>query len=473
MKIKALKVPFKMRDLMLIFWGLLIGGGVSFTSVRVNNEIILLTLPLIFIFFLLIIFKWPEISFGLFINAGIYKADPRLNFLPDFLDLTIFFGLMTILGITYNLAIKKIKFILPPKGLFIPYIIISLLGTFSLIYTPAPIYGSYKLLKFLTITLLSMLLPFFILTNISSINRFFAVFLFLSVLIILDLISQGINPEEIAFHAALGSNYLAVGRISGVAAIIVLFYFFQNARYKAIKFFYFSLFIVLLAGSLYSGGRGPVIALFTAMFIIFLYELFIVYKGLLILRIKKIHLKLSILMISVILILVAILKNYSSYFETLIYRMEVLMTGKGESFIERMERFRYAWDILISPKGITGLGIGGFSVYYAGFDDERGDYPHNIFLEIGSELGWLGLLTFIFFIYRSFFNSIFILKNFKNLHEKHLAITLFVLLLFMLFNSSISGDINDNRILFTVIGTIYKWKILSKEKSYYDKNLSY
>jgi hypothetical protein len=42
--------------------------------------------------------------------------------------------------------------------------------------------------------------------------------------------------------------------------------------------------------------------------------------------------------------------------------------------------------------------------------------------------------------------------------------TFFALLIYMIFNSSISGDVNDNRFLFTVIGLIFAYKNIAYQR---------
>lgn len=53
----------------------------------------------------------------------------------------------------------------------------------------------------------------------------------------------------------------------------------------------------------------------------------------------------------------------------------------------------------IVPSGLIGLGIGGFGMYYFHYDANRGWFPHNILLEVGSELGLVGLAAFVLLCY--------------------------------------------------------------------------
>lgn len=415
----------------------------------------LLLLP--FIYFLI---KYPEITFGLFISAGAYKADPRLSFLPEFLDLTVIFGSFSLIGVILKIMLKKTRFIVPPKKLLIPYLIIALLGIISLFYTPAPIYGTDKLLRFLTITSLSLFLPSFLFQKEFYIKKFFWVLIILSILMIIDIMSGGLNPGEIGFHTVFGSNYLAVGRNVGTALIIILFYFLLIVQNKIMKLVCLCLIPFMMFGILISGGRGPLVSLGGSILIVIIYITVTFFKKFVIdsTFISKNNFKILGVIVSLIIITAGLFVTYSDYFLTVYRRLALLQEGGGDSALERASRFKSALAAMLTfPEILTGLGIGGFSAFYLGIDAKRGAYPHNIFLELGSELGILGLIAIILFIYWGFSNVLSSLKVAVAIQSNKifLSITLLALLVFMVINSSVSGDINDNRFLFTWIGLIF------------------
>jgi O-antigen ligase len=141
------------------------------------------------------------------------------------------------------------------------------------------------------------------------------------------------------------------------------------------------------------------------------------------------------------------------YFATTLMRLELLQIERGE--VGRLERFRVAWDVISRfPEMLMGLGIGGFSVAYAGFDDYRGDYPHNVFLEVGSELGAIGVGALAAMVLWSFVRAQSNMRRAASIDEGYTANALLALLAFSLVNASISGDVNDNRFLFAVMGTV-------------------
>ncbi len=122
--------------------------------------------------------------------------------------------------------------------------------------------------------------------------------------------------------------------------------------------------------------------------------------------------------------------------------------ARGELFelaLSKMSTFHNA---------LFGIGIGGYNSFF-----DAGDvaiYPHNIFFEIVCELGIIGLLVFIFLLFFAFRLALHILRD-SDGNQYFTSITLFTLLMFSVFNASASGDINDNRILFTCVGGIYAY----------------
>jgi O-antigen ligase len=72
---------------------------------------------------------------------------------------------------------------------------------------------------------------------------------------------------------------------------------------------------------------------------------------------------------------------------------------------------------------------------------------------LGAEGGLLGLLAILLLVIKSFFN---VLSNssLSPLQNKPLKDALLGLLVFMVFNSTVSGELNDDRTLLALIGLI-------------------
>ncbi|RPJ79722.1 MAG: hypothetical protein EHM20_00515 [Alphaproteobacteria bacterium] len=142
--------------------------------------------------------------------AGSYKAMPYLH-LPPIINLTVVFGGITVLGIltkiTKGINERNLRIHAVPKRFIIPFVLLSILMLISLFYTKAPIYGTDKFLRFITLTALATFAPIIILENIGSIRRFFYILVFISLAMSIDSIVS--SKIITGFHPALGSNYLA------------------------------------------------------------------------------------------------------------------------------------------------------------------------------------------------------------------------------------------------------------------------
>ena len=112
--------------------------------------------------------------------------------------------------------------------------------------------------------------------------------------------------------------------------------------------------------------------------------------------------------------------------------------------------FALAMDIfeLIKTFPFFGQGTGSFGLSYVGQDIRV--YPHNIFLELWAENGIIGVVFFLIMIGYTLGKTIVKLLTIKG-REREISKSLLALGCFMFFNSMLSGDINDNRMLFTFL----------------------
>ncbi|MBE3128823.1 MAG: O-antigen ligase family protein [Actinobacteria bacterium] len=290
-------------------------------------------------------------------------------------------------------------------------------------------------------------------------------FIILAIIMCFDIITGGLTPGEIGFHGAFGLDYLATGRIIGIAILAVISLFFVT-KYKLYKFILLLIIGLFIFNVLVSGGRGPLIALVSS--IVFLF----IYLGINLLKIRrkkfvinKRNFRIILFMLLFFVLASFIVMYFSDYFLTIFHRLSLLENLEGSSIETRLKLYNTAINSIKNfPRNIVGLGIGGFSVVYNGYDAPRGIYPHNIFLEIASELGFLALCAFIFIVYKSIAIVLSSIKKSKIEWDYYINISLLTMLIFMLINSSVSGDINDNRLLFNILGLIYAYRrILSNE----------
>jgi len=124
----------------------------------------------------------------------------------------------------------------------------------------------------------------------------------------------------------------------------------------------------------------------------------------------------------------------------------LLLTDPGQhsSQFARLQYYKQAFHIW-SENPVFGSGIGSFPITM-GWGDIRG-YPHNIILEILSELGLVGLLIFGLLL---FFGVRMLLKNF--VANSPLSFFVFLLFVTSFVEAFFSSDISDHRLLILSLG---------------------
>lgn len=451
--------------LCLALFCLLLGVFITFLVDKLENSLSIFIL-LIFPVALYILIKYPEIAFVLFVNAGIYKADPRLQ-LPGFLDLTVLFGIISIIGIIFGIIRKKIRLVIPPMKMFLPYFIIIMLAIIGFTYTEAPIWGREKLLRLLTLTSFAMFAPMFLFQSERSIRRFFIAFVLLAMAAFFDVVfSVELQMYKYGFTQAFGSSgYLGLGKFSGEALLILCFYFFFSAKTLTLKFIAIGFIIATAFLTIVSGARGSTLALgvlFVATLIFTLGNF--VKEGLFLERISLVEKKRNRKLLAGFIIILCCFGfasvRFHEYFSFFLARTEQLLLNVRESVPVRLYQYHKALEVLSSfPSGLVGLGIGGFSMFAHGYDGERGIFVHNIFLDIGAELGIVGLISFSLLIYWGFTAGFRNVKKAKD-EQYFTSITLLSLFLFMLLFASVHGNINDCRTLLTWLGSNYAYRRL-------------
>lgn len=459
---------FNLRDIIVATSAFFVFLLIFFAVSRIGILALLAPLLIIVLYLLILV---PEVAFALFLNAGIYKADSRLNFLPEFLDLTVCFGIISIIALLFGIIRKKIKFFLPPKKLLLPYLCIVVLAVTSIVYTLAPIYGTHKLLKFLTMTSFALFGPLFLFQNEHSIKRFFMMYVLLSALMAVDVFwGEGVKYYRTTrFYQAFSSGQSGLAMVTAETILILIFYFLFTTKTKLSKLFIISLIFPTFFACLISGARGSVFILGILFLIILVYYTIgdFVRRAPFLNKVHTENKKILITLIIILCVLVYFTIHFQVYFSTFFRRTSLLLSNVEEYESVRLYQNKKAVEALLSfPSGLIGLGIGGFSMFGHGSDRKRGAFVHNIFLDIGSELGIFGLMSFSLLIYWSITTAFGILRRVRG-NQYFMGITLLLLFSFMLiFASSVNGEINDCRSLFTWIGSIYAYKRLISRKGF-------
>jgi O-antigen ligase len=304
---------------------------------------------------------YPEVALALYVVVGDLKGDDRIAALLP-VDLTLALGALLLAGIALNLLRRK-RIVAIPAAYFLFVALVAIM-TASLTYTPIFAAGLEKLGRFLTVTGIVIVAPFFLLGTRQQAVRFFAGFAVAAFAICAwSLFALG-GSERLVTPS---NNTIGLGHIA--CALILIFWFavLPFFRFPQRLFVYPLLFVPIVA-LLGSGSRGPAIA--CALIVL----------GSVVFRPSRIlDLACAAALGAAILPFARIPGSAIQYLGTLI----------GSSSVSGLLSFRYdllqyGWRLL-QQHPILGTGLQGFRYYSP--NPELYKWPHNIFLEIACELG--------------------------------------------------------------------------------------
>ncbi len=387
-----------------------------------------------------------EWLFALFLFAGYYKADPRFDFIQAHIDLTVLFLILSFFVVIYRLLKNRIDLSKKRNNRVIAVILFFSLAVFfflSLFYSESKQYGGEKALRFLVLTGWAFIGVFLLIRDNKSLRYFVWAIVFISTAMAIDSLLRYGENDKIEFITAFGSNYIALSRATGLGLLSVLFYLFPNEQKKTRKLWLLGISGLLLWAMLSSGARGPVISLGLAIVLLLIFTAL----GIIRTENRRMLARLGIIIASVVVIVITF---GDKLFPTLMLRMNILFYGGGSSALERVDFFGEAFDLWIDSP-IWGKGIGQFG--WAIWGQDIREYPHNILLELAAETGLIGLGLFLAIISLSIKN-LFICCTQENRFSKKICGYLLPAFCFCFLNALISGDINDNRILFTMVGLL-------------------
>jgi O-antigen ligase len=382
----------------------------------------------------------------LFLFAGLYKSDPRLQWLP--IDLTALFGGLSIIVGGYILVRRRLR--VPARSLRL----VLLMGIFStycaasLLWTPGRIYAIQKTLYIALLTLwLLAACTLVIAPDPRRIKRFLLLIIVFGAWVAFEstrayLIRSTSNRMT---SNMLGVQYLGLGRVLGLTILIMLAYrlYFTHNRFlklgaNVVLIYCYGLLLIL-------GGRGPFLAAIIGSLVPLAAAIrsgSLPHRRLVLRRHALPLIGLVVVGIAATIYLLSTNSVPATFARLLTLFQE---PGGGTSASVRMHLFSEATR-LWSQAPLLGQGIGSFSLLTLGEDIRL--YPHNLFLEVMAELGIIGLVmmgAMLRFAWRS-------LGPWHVIRDDPWRILILMLFMSTFFNAMISGDIADNRVLFGILG---------------------
>jgi O-antigen ligase len=373
---------------------------------------------------LFLLIRYAEVTLAFFFLVGLFKGDPRLSATP--VDLTILVGAMVALAVALRLIFNRQALSLPAEYfLYLPLVCLMVL---SLFYTPDFSAGLEKTLRFVLLTGLGIVSPFVLFDSPIKMRRFMVTMLGGGILLAVNSLFMLGGQERLVSPSGLNTE---LGSACAAGLVIIWGLLFPGWSFFK-RLLLYPVMGLLAVGLVGSGGRlanaSAAICILLSIFLckkLFRDALLMGGLGLLALP------------------FVWIPDASYEYLSSLAHPPEAMGTRSG------------LMELGISLMGehpLLGVGIQGFR--YHSPNPVTYNFPHNIFLELGSEMGALAALVFLGILIYSFREIARQLTHPATKHEP-LVHTVFLLMIFVFLDSMVSGDINDLRFMWFVLGLPY------------------
>ena len=298
----------------------------------------------------------------------------------------IFFTHLKLSGITLKsfFKLKSLQHIL----FIILIIILYLVVTLS--YSSNPDYGIQKIINIIISVIPNIIVMFYLLTFTENETIKDCLLTVIIIVIILapigGFIFHPFDHSTIYQFSPQRWSHVFVGRLISFLTLIIFFFISAKSYGKIV--IYFTIFIAEVYVTYLTGLISAFLGLILCSFIIFAWFYF--QKQL---NIKHLFSFILIIIFTSALILITPQElNTSSRFSNMLKVQNLEFDGDG-AILSRMDSYTLSWQMFIE-KPILGRGFGSFS----GFNNIKWTsiqkYPHNLFLEILSELGIAGLAFF-------------------------------------------------------------------------------
>ncbi len=304
---------------------------------------------------------FPELALALYVVIGDVKGDERVASLVP-VDLTLALGAVLFVGMLLNWL--RGKRILPmPREYFLLLALVAMMVA-SLSYTPVLDAGLEKLARFLSVTGIVIVAPFFVLGGATAMRRFLIAFGCVAFVICACSLASLGGPDRLVTPS---SNTIGLGHIACGLVVLIWFGLMPRLAFPKRMLFYpvLAIALVSLVGS---GSRGAALALGATIAISLFY-----YRR----------------MLGDLACLAGIFLALLPFVHIPDASFEYLGTLTNSENLKALLYFRaelldYGWKLLRAHP-LLGVGIQGFRFYSP--DAGLYNWPHNIFLEIGCELG--------------------------------------------------------------------------------------
>lgn len=379
--------------------------------------------------------RYPLVLYIAFLYIGLFKGQGIIERLP--VDATLVLGLL--LGGVCLQRLLVGRFRLPPMMLALPVVLIATLMAISLVWTPEYVYGSEKTLKFATLTALGAFAPFFLIEGRKDVRRLLVLLGVVGVIgaiIVFTLgTTAGQDQGRLEFSGAANTIFTSRFLLTGAFILLLAPLFGLWKRWRG-GIVLTGLIVVAIAASI--GSRGPVVAFALAL---------VCTIAAVVLREPRRIVPVLVLVMAGIAVL-----PFISLPEASSERLGNLIHNPSGTFEQDLRSRLYEKGIeLAEEHPVRGIGAGGFFNYSYVVTNREERYPHNVFIETAAELGIVpalllaaSVLALIVALYRRAW-----VAGGEDRTTIYLLAGVFLL---NLFATQFSGDFNDNKTFWAMLG---------------------
>jgi hypothetical protein len=374
----------------------------------------------------------PLALLALFLEVGLFKDEAVVRSLP--VDATLALGVL--LAVVCGTRLLTGRFRGVPFGFALTIAVVSLSLVASLAWSSGGAYGHEKVTTFLTVTMLAIGAPFFLFEDADDLRRFFTWTVVIAVPVSVLALT---HPERDTGRLA-GDNTIGTSHLLCTAALILLLVALGGSRWRLPATALAAGFVAIAAAV---GSRGPVLGLAVA--------LVVVVSTWLLRTPRNVAPVLAIAVVGLALVPFVSLPATSSE------RLGAAARDPIAAFRQDDRHYLAQQAIELAERHpIRGAGAGAFSTI-----NPAAKWPHNLFLELWSELGLAAMLVVAAAIVSALV-GLFRLAWRLPAHgpEQPLVYILLGVFVFNVLAVQITGDINQNRTFWGMLAIA--WLVVAK-----------
>jgi O-antigen ligase len=366
------------------------------------------------VYFLL---RYAEVTVAIFYLVGFFKGDPRLESTP--VDLTLGLGVLMIAAMVLRLVFTEQTLKLPMTFLF--YLPILFLMFFSLLYTPDFNAGLDKTLRFLFLTCFGAISPFLLVDTPVKIKRFFGGLIVGGVAMSINSLFMLGGGDRLI---APGGVPTALGLSAGLAltGIWTLYFPTMSLAQRALLYPVVGVLLIALVGS---GARaanvGTVVSIGLALFFC-----------------RKLLIDLGLTLFFGLLTLPYIRIPDASF------AYIASLARPHDAFGTRSDLMDLGLRTFIAHP-LLGVGVQGYR--FLSPNPTTYNFAHNLFLEMGSELGIFAVVAVLGLAACSLRVMFRLVRDVRS-PDIVLRRAIFCVLVLPIVNICVAGDINNDRLAF-------------------------